>query len=419
LIVDASGFEGWADRVAAPRDEAELLALIGSEPITVRGGGTGVTGGSVPEGGISLSLEHFNNVEVKPGIARVGAGVLLKDLRTPGQFYPPDPTETWASVGGTVATNASGSRGFRYGATRRWIRALRVATMDGAVRWYRRGEAIDFEVPALPVPRTTKTTAGYALQPGMDWVDLFTGSEGTLGIVIEAELALLPAPAELLTAVVFFAGDPPENWREMEGLRMLEYFDAASLRMLGAKGNSGLLIEQENPDWEAWDGRIAGAVDAWFATEAADRERIRLFRHSLPEKINEQVRHYGFQKLGSDFAVPIDRNLEMLRLYQERCGSEFPGRFVIFGHYGDAHLHVNLLPTSEADRARGQALLTELAGAAVAMGGTVSAEHGLGKRKKHLLPLQFSAAEIGAMRAVKQRLDPKWLLGRGTLFDAA
>ena len=411
MIADASGFEGWADHTAAPRNEEELRALLRSgEAVTVRGGGTGVTGGSVPEGGVSISLQHFTKLEIEPGLARVGAGVLLKDLQAAaaraGQFYPPDPTETWASVGGSIATNASGSRSFRYGATRRWIRALRVATMSGETRWFRRGEPIDFAVPALPVPRTTKTTAGYPLQPGMDWVDLFTGSEGTLGIVTEAELTLLPAPGELLTAVVFFAGDPPEDWRAIPGLRMLEYFDAASLRLLGAKGHSAFLVEQEDPDWDAWDQRIAGSVDAWFAAEAADRERIRVFRHSLPEKVNEQVRRRGGRKMGSDFAVPVERNLDMLRLYREveDC--------VLFGHYGDAHLHLNLFePKPE--------VMVRLAKAAVAMGGTISAEHGLGKSKKHLLPLQFTEAEIEAMRAVKRRLDPCWLLGQGTLLDLA
>ena len=411
MIADASGFEGWAEQTAAPRDEEELRVLLRcGQPLTVRGGGTGVTGGSVPEGGVSVLLQHFTRLEIEPGLARVGAGVLLKDLQAAaartGQFYPPDPTENWASVGGTIATNASGSRSFRYGATRRYIQGLRVATMDGQIHWFRRGESIDFAVPALPVPLTTKTTAGYPLQPGMDWVDLFTGSEGTLAIVTEAELKLLPAPGELLTAVVFFAGDPPEDWRAIPGLRMLEYFDAASLRLLGAKGQSAFIVEQEEPDWDAWDERIAGSVDAWFATEATDRERIRVFRHSLPEKVNEQVRQRGGRKMGSDFAVPIERNLDMLRLYREveDC--------VLFGHYGDAHLHLNLFePRPE--------VMIRLAKAAVAMGGTVSAEHGLGKSKKHLLSLQFSEAEIDAMRAVKRRLDPNWLLGQGTLFDPA
>jgi FAD/FMN-containing dehydrogenase len=411
LISDASGFEGWADRLIAPHSEAELEF---GAPLTLVGGNTGVTGGSVPHGGTRLSLQHFTKLRIRPGSATVGAGVLLKDLQAAaartGQFYPPDPTETWASVGGTIATNASGSRSFKYGSTRKWIRSLKVATMDGQIRTYSRGDQIDFDVPALPVPRTTKTTAGYPLQPGMDWIDLFTGSEGTLGIVLEAELTLLPQPADLLTGIVFFPGEPPDDWRAIPGLRMLEYFDRNSLRLLDAPGNSALLIEQENPDLDAWD--LTGTVESWFGIEPADRERFRQFRHQLPERVNEEVRKAGQTKVGSDFAVPIDRNLDMLHLYQERCEQQYPGRYVIFGHYGDAHLHVNLF------HCEGYKLLTEFAEAAVNMGGTVSAEHGLGKRKRDLLKLQFTPAEIQAMRDVKTRLDPNWFLGRGTLFES-
>jgi len=410
LITDASGFEGWADRLIAPRSESELEF---NRPLTLVGGNTGVTGGGVPQGGTLLSLQHFSKLEIHPGSATVGAGVLLKDLQAAaartGQFYPPDPTETWASVGGTIATNASGSRSFKYGATRQWIRSLRVATMDGQIRTYHRGDRIDFEVPALPVPDTTKTTAGYPLQPGMSWIDLFAGSEGTLGIVLEAELTLLPQPKDLLTGVVFFPGEPPDDWRTIPGLRMLEYFDRNSLRLLNAPGESALLIEQEDPDLEAWD--LTGTVDSWFGTEAADRERFRQFRHKLPERVNEEVRKAGQTKVGSDFAVPIPRNVEMLHLYQQQCEQHYPNQYVIFGHYGDAHLHVNLFTQ------QGYPLLTEFAKTAVAMGGTVSAEHGLGKRKRDLLKLQFTPAEIQAMQDVKSHLDPHWLLGRGTLFE--
>jgi len=423
LITDASGYEGYADRVCAPRNEAELATLLGKEPVTIRGGGTGVTGGSVPQGGISLSLEHFNSLEIASGIARCGAGVLLKDLHSAagrtGQFYPPDPTETWASVGGTIATNASGSRSFRYGPTRRWIRSLRVATVDGQIRTFRRGDPIDFPVPSLPVPNTTKHTAGYPLQPGMDWIDLFTGSEGTLGIILEAELTLLPVPEDLLSAVIFFPAGPPDTWRSIPGLRMLEYFDAESLRLLNAPGQSALLIEQDDPDLDAWEARIEGAVDSWFATSPADRERFRVFRHKLPELVNERVRRAGLTKMGSDFAVPVERNMEMLQIYQRGCQKEFPGRHVIFGHFGDGHLHVNLLPQTETDSKRAAALLTHFAREAVRLGGTVSAEHGLGKRKRHLLPLEYTEVEIEAMRAVKRRLDPNWLLGPGTLLTSS
>jgi FAD/FMN-containing dehydrogenase len=135
----------------------------------------------------------------------------------------------------------------------------------------------------------------------------------------------------------------------------------------------------------------------------------------LPELVNETVRRSGALKMNTDYSVPISRNREMLAWYRGRLQREFPGRYVIFGHIGDAHLHVNLL-TAPHERDRASALLTEFAVHAVALGGAVSAEHGLGKRKAHLLALQYGPQHIEAMRAVKRRLDPKGILGRGTLL---
>src|SRR5439155_14732315 len=129
-------------------------------PVTIAGAGTGVTGGGVPKGGALLSLAKLNRLEIRPGSAIAGPGVVLADLHAAaarsGQFYPPDPTETSAAVGGTIATNASGARSFRYGDTRRHVLRLRVALMDGRVLDVRRGDAVDFEVPSMPIPRTTK-----------------------------------------------------------------------------------------------------------------------------------------------------------------------------------------------------------------------------------------------------------------------
>ena len=248
-ITDASGFQGWAEEVAIPEDEQGVVAALeraraNRTPVTIAGAGSGLTGARVAQGGLVLSLERFRRIDIEPGRARVGAAVPLTELaqaagRT-GQFFAPDPTELTASVGGVIATNASGSRSFRYGSARGHILALRVALMDGRVVEYRRGDKVDFPVPAIPVPATTKYTAGYRLEPGMDWIDLFCGSEGTLGVILEAEVALLAVPAELFSGVIFFSSDDlaldaVDEWRGIEGLRMLEYVDRNSLDLLRSR----------------------------------------------------------------------------------------------------------------------------------------------------------------------------------------
>lgn len=431
-IEDASGYRGQADRSFAPANETELLGILRDAardqiPVTIAGARTGLTGGSVPEGGWSISLEKFRRLEVDRGRAIAGAGVSLDALQSAaartGQFYPPDPTEWTASIGGTIATNASGSRSFRYGSTRRHILALRVALMDGRVLQVRRNDKVDFPVPSIALPKTTKNTAGYLLHPDLDWIDLFTGSEGTLGIVLEAELQLLPAPADRLSGVVFFPRDEDalaavDEWRPIERLSLIEYFDGNSLALLRTRysevsGNAraALLIEQEDGDVDFWADRVS--EDSWFATGAQDRERFRLFRHALPEMVNDIMRRRGFLKLGSDYAVPLSRNRDMLAFYHLRLQSL---DYVIFGHIGDAHVHVNILPSTAEQFEAGKDLMVDFARHAVSLGGTVSAEHGLGKRKAHLLQLQYKPEEIAAMKSIKRRLDPMWLLNRGNLF---
>jgi len=443
-LEDASNYQGHADKILIPQTEPELLAILAeaqrdSIPVTIAGGGSGLTGGRVPEGGWSISLEKFNKLEIHDGFAVCGAGVILRDLhaaaRRAGQFYPPDPTETMAAIGGTISCNACGSRSFMYGATRRWIRRLRVALMDGLVLDVRRGEPIDFDVTPVHRPRSTKHSAGYPLEPGMDWIDLFTGSEGTLGVVIEAELQLLPLPKELLNGIVFFTKDEDainavEDWRNVTGLRMLEYVDEPSLGLIRDKYDdlpkeavASVIVEQIVEDDQAvdeWVERLekhhALAEQSWFGSGEADRERFREFRHALPERVIQLVRQMGFPKLGSDFSVPVEKNREMLDYYRTQIRERFPAPHGIFGHIGDAHVHVNLFPSSEALIAEGKKMMDDFARKSVELGGTVAAEHGLGKRKRHFLPFLYSEGEIEAMKDVKKRLDPKWLLGRGNLF---
>jgi len=444
-LEDASGLTGYADRLIVPYDEAGVISALrdaaaAGVPVTIAGAGTGVTGGRVPFGGWVLSLEKFTTLDVSPGRAAAGAGVLLRDVQaaaqSTGQLYPPDPTETGASIGGNIACNASGSRSFRYGPTGRWVERLRVVRADGRVLDVGRGDAIDFDPGSVPRPAVTKNTAGYVLRAGMDWLDLFIGSEGTLGVIVEATLRLIPAPKAVLAGVVFFPGDDAavnavENWRATATPRMLEYFDEPSLGLLRtrhpeipAEARAAILFDQElesddDPEIDAWLERVesAGALveASWFATTPADRERFRKFRHTLPELVNDTVRRSGAMKMNTDFAVPLAANREMLASYRRVLEREFPGRYVIFGHIGDAHVHVNLF-SDPADPARATAVLKELARRAVELGGTVSAEHGVGKRKAHLLELQYTSEHLEAMRAVKRRLDPAGILGRGTML---
>jgi len=445
-LEDASGLRGHAERLYVPSSEAELSEILREAagrlvPVTIAGGGTGVTGGRVPQGGWIVSPEKLNRLEIHAGKALAAAGVILADLHAAAarssQFYPPDPTETAALIGGTIATNASGSRSFRYGDTRRHVLGLRVVLAGGRIMEVRRGDKVDFPIREVRRPRTTKHSAGFRLHPGMDWVDLFVGSEGALGVIAEAELRLLPAPKELLAGVVFFPRDEEalqavDSWRDCPRLRMIEYFDRPSLDLLHQRfgeipesAAAALLIEQElesedDEEIDRWQERLesggALAGDSWFGFAPADRERFRRFRHSLPEIVNDTVRRRGFLKLGSDYAVPLERNREMLAFYRTRLEEAFPNQYVIFGHIGDAHLHVNILPSATAQFDRAVELMLEFAQRAVELGGTVSAEHGLGKRKAHLLSIQYDAGEIEAMKEVKRRLDPDWLLGRGTLF---
>jgi len=444
-LEDASGAKGHAEKICVPADEAELVQILEEAAregvaLTIAGGGSGLTGGRVPNGGWLVSMEKFRRVDIREGSATVGSGVTLHELhaaaKASGQFYPPDPTETMAFLGGTIAANSSGSRSFKYGSTRRWIQRLRVALVNGQVIDVRRGDAIDFDVPTIPQPPTRKHSAGYPLRPGMDWIDLFTGSEGTLGVVIEADVQLLPNPKELLNGIIFFPSDEAahnalDQWRLVPNVRMLEYVDDPALRIIEQRypdvpkaARAALIMEQiieDDGDIDAWAARLeeTGAMEAesWFGSSDFDRERFRKFRHALPETALAISQKNGFPSLGTDFSVPVEKNREMFAYYRERMERIMPGHYCIFGHVGDAHPHVNMLPATQEEFDAGTEALMVFARKAAELGGSVAAEHGLGKKKAKFLPVQYTAEQIESMKAVKRRLDPDWRLGRGTLFE--
>ena len=446
-LEDSSGYHGTAEKVFLPSDVREVRELVqqasaGRIPITVAGAGSGLTGARVPHEGWVISLERFRTMEITSGKARCGTGVSLKDLQQAAaqtrQFFGPNPTETAASLGGIISTNAGGARSFRFGSVRHHVLALEVTFMDGRTVRVKCGDRVDFPFQPVRLPSTTKNSAGYYLQPNLDWVELLCGSEGTLGIITEAELQLLPEPAAILSGVVFFpseeqALDSVDAWRVLPNLRLLESMDERALEILRPRypsispaARAALLFEQdlqseEDEEVDLWTERLAAQQaleeDSWFGFTAADRERFREFRHALPTLVVEKAKRGG-TKFGTDFAVPLDRNRDLYAYYRERCDDLFPGEYTIFGHIADANVHVNLLPATPERAQQAAKLMEDFARYVVSLKGTVAAEHGVGKIKTKLLELMYSADEINAMKDVKRRLDPDWLLGRGTIFDA-
>ena len=462
-LTDASFIrDGYADRVMLPDTIDEVAAALREAnrdrtPVTVSGAGTGTVGGRVAFGGIVLATDRLNRiklVDLTNLTAVAEAGVILSDFQrsveSEGLFYPPDPTERGCFLGGTVATNASGARTFKYGPTRNYIAGLKVVLASGEVLDLKRGEvradadgrlrvgSIELTLPTLRRPATRKNATGYFIAPEMDAIDLFIGSEGTLGVICEITARLLPKPEGLLSGVVFFANESDvlalvADVRAQGEARAIEFFDRESLNFLRQKYSTipaeavaAVFFEQETTAateesvLEQWltllDRYHALAEDSWFATNTADQAKLREFRHQLPVLMNEWFAHYRQRKVSTDMSVPDEAFPGMLRLYQDTL-RDSGLRYTIFGHIGDNHVHVNILPRDDAEGARARELYVQFLKHAAAVGGTLSAEHGVGKLKREYLPLFYSDDQLRALAAIKRALDPNGILGRGNIFS--
>jgi D-lactate dehydrogenase (cytochrome) len=450
FLSDASFIrDGYADRVVLPEsveEVSETLAAANKDytPVTVSGAGTGTVGGRVPFGGIVLATDRLNRIKsIEDSRAVAEAGVILADFQRAvdqkGLLYPPDPTERGCFLGGTVATNASGARTFKYGPTRNYIERLKVVLASGAILDLRRGEGNSLKIP-LPTyrpPPTRKNASGYFVAPNMDAMDLFIGSEGTLGVICEIEARLVPKPQGLLSGVVFFAKEADvlafvaDAKRGAVDARALEFFDVESLNFLRqkypeipAEAAGAIFFEQETTDlteesilnkWLALLEKHNAFADSWFATGEQDWAKLREFRHQLPVLMNEWFARYRQRKVSTDMAVPDEAFPGLFDLYKRtlrRSGL----RYTIFGHIGDNHVHVNILPRDDDEAARARDLYVQFLKYAASVGGTLSAEHGIGKLKRDYLRLFYSDAQLREMAALKKHFDPHGILGRGNIF---
>ena len=492
FLRDESRKSGTAKAIAFPKTVEELAAAMreASErglTVTVQGSRTGISAGAVPDGGAIISLTKMDRVlgfrtdesgqallSVQPGLTLAALRRHLcspsSALRPPSSFFfPPDPTEPSASLGGMAACNASGACSFAYGPARSHINSLTVVLADGDTLTLRRGKdaakgrrfslatgsgrLISGELPAYAMP-SVKSAAGYWVKPDMDLLDLFIGSEGTLGVIAELELRLRPTPFSTLGVLCFLADeaqvlDLVASLRDRAAdafphtLAALEYFDGGALRLIRSSTSStGLLLPPPKPHWACalyveWaltePGDTPAAVtcqclaacgghadDTWVASDAPALEKLKAFRHAVPEQVNAIIAERkrdcpALTKLGTDLSVPDDKLLAVMRLYRgdlSAAGLEH----VIFGHIGNNHVHVNILPRDMEEHAAGKRLYRAWAGQVVAWGGSVSAEHGIGRLKKELLALQCGADGIAGMRRLKACFDPQHRLGPGTLF---
>jgi glycolate oxidase len=442
FAADASGIEMLPEAVARPKEQAEVADLLlqassDRTPVTAAGGQSSMTGGSITDHGILLSLRGLDRVleldreamtvKVEPGI---GVADLKRRLAAEGLLFAIDPTsEEEASLGGSIACNASGARSLRYGATRRHVTGLTVVLANG-------------EIVELRRSRIEKNTVGYfAVQDPIDW---FIGSEGTLGIVVAAELALMPLPERVTGLGVPFGSQAEalafvreaRTAMDMGKLhpRCLEFLDVRSLEIVREQEGGGqwlgeafVYTEEEHAgdrelDYDAWltlAERHGARTDDMlvFDNEAAIRT-ARLVRHAVPATMLERGNAFavdGGRRIATDWAVPyrlLADALGVARDTAERYGVALP---TVYGHAGNGHPHQDYVARDHGEVEIVEKVVWETLRAILAMGGTVAAEHGIGKIKRQWLPLQFSPMQLRAMASLKHSLDPDGLLAPGNI----
>lgn len=479
-LKDASNLSGgFSCEVVFPENEEDVICIFDEAcrtktPVTISGNGTGLVGGRIPFGGIVLSTERLGGLKEvctvgeNAGYAITGPAITHKELQkfvsAKGLFYPPDPTEQNAFIGASVATNASGARTFKYGATRRWIRRLRVVLSTGDILELRRGgnaacngnslslrgarNAFDVKLPHYRIP-VGKHAAGYYVIPEMSAIDLFIGSEGTLGVFTEIELDLIPAPEELFSGIVFFPAET-NAWlfadeirkksiknrtvgaRGQIDARAVEYFDSRSLNMLRSAyshipddARSAIFFEQEMcPEikknlvgkwYELCRDNKALLDQSWFGQSVGEHAQYHTFRHAIPLIVNRTLKQHSQTKIGTDFSVPDERFFDVLELYREVA--ENSGLlYCIFGHIADNHVHVNFLPRNEQESEESRLVCRRIADQIIRWKGSVSAEHGIGKMKRDYLLDMYGSSGLHEMSLVKKQLDPSLVLCRGNII---
>ena len=374
-------------------------------------------------------------------------------------LYPVDPTEMSAQIGGTAATNASGAATYRFGPTRNWVKSLTVVLPDGSIRKIERGKCFadasgmfdfagkKFEIPDYTMPEC-KNASGLYSKKGMDIIDLFIGSEGILGVIAALEIYLEKQNPSL--SVVQFFKSLDESLDFVKKLKQ-STLEPDFIEFIGKSGLDLIRTRMKNDcvslDIPQLDESFAAAVffdiafdrnelaeiakksaeltngneNSWCAWENCEIERIKAFRHAVPESVNATIaeikkKYPQIHKLGTDFAVADDKFDELAAFYRKTlatCGI----KHAVFGHIGNNHLHINMLPQNYEELEKAKEIYALMAHKVLELKGTVSAEHGIGKLKHKYLAMMFGEHGINEMKRIKKVFDPNLILNIGNMFE--
>ena len=427
---DGLKIEGRPEAVikpVVPEQVGEVLRVASefSIPVTTRGAGSSLTGGATPiRGGWVLDLSGLDTIDLDPEnmLVRCGPGAIVADLQKKasdmGLFYPPDPSsKKFCTIGGNIACNAGGLRCVKYGVTRDYVLSLSGYLASGDfVTWGR---------------ATRKFATGYNLR------DLWIGSEGTLGVVTEATLRLIPHPPDRRTFIAAcpseeMALSAPVSLMKM-GLQpsVIEFLDQWTVDCLqkytgkeifpGLGANPVLLIELDGvgASLEA-DSEILKnwLEDVSLQSSVAKTEAEAEEFWEVRRQGSSSMKKLADTKLNEDVVVPLDKQVELVE-FVSSLREQSNLKIGVFGHCGDGNLHVNFMynesDTEETNRAVGA--LRELMKKVVDLGGAISGEHGVGLAKTPFVRMQFNDAELSAMQSIKKALDPKGILNPGKIFD--
>lgn len=427
-IDESVGATAPADfEVVRARDLADVVEVMRwahetGTPVVPQGARSSLTGASVAvEGGIVLNTERLDaitRIDPLEGLAVLGPGVINKDLKDAvaqeGLFYPPDPASSaFCTIGGNVATNAGGLCCVKYGVTGDYVRSLQVVLPGGEV--VRTGH------------RTAKGVAG------LDLTGLFVGSEGTLGVVTEVTVRLLPAPDPALTVLATFGSLDDASQaiialrRERHVPNLVELMDRAAIAAVQAVSDFGfpedcaavLLVQSDRPGHTSEDVQryaalltSAGAQEVAVADDPVEADLLLAGRRALSPALEAKGSRYL-----EDVCVPVGRLTDLIAQGQ-RIAADAGLEIVMAGHAGDGNLHPSIFFDADdpASRERAHAAFTEIVTTALAMGGTITGEHGVGTLKAPWLAQELGEAELERQRAVKALFDPRGILNPGRVY---